>query len=673
MTQTESLDQPVRAGDVEQGDQGHDLRFAQPARRHPPPARPVPRRPAQARRADHQAATRSTGSTRATRRCATARTSAASSSMTEARQLLDRVLGRGRRAASARSSSSSPRWPPIATCCWRVRPAPARARCCAPWPTSSASGFEFVEGNAELTPARLVGHFDPAAVLTDGYDPDVFVDGPLVSAMRDGSLLYVEEINRIPEETLNVLITVMSEARAARAAPRPACRAADGFRLVAAMNPFDAIGTARISSAVYDRVLPAGGGLPVGRRRGGHRRRRRGASASPMRRRRGARRRRGSPRWSTSCAARASTPRCASARRCAARSTRWPWPARWPACAASPPTDRGVGLDAAIVALSGRLRVREGGAAHAGGDRHRAVARGVRQRRRRGRRPGKSDRPGGGRPDSLNPDAPRRQGGRRRRPGGRRRPKRTISRRDLARNPRFEQMSPEVGELDESAVEEGLSDDPDDTLALLADLTGATDPKLRELARRLAGPRCPRPGAPWSGAAAGHRHDARAAVPARRWRPRHRRQPGGDRRGPRERRRRRRAPAGARLGASGPGAVPAGRPQRLDGRQAAGDGGDRRGRRGLARRRRLQRAGLRQGRRRRQGTGRRQGRRPGRQRRADPARLRHHRRRRRAAGRRRDSSAAAAPGARWPCCSATAGPPSTAIRSPRRAGSTSSR
>ena len=47
-------------------------------------------------------------------------------------------------------------------------------------------GFEFVEGNAELTPARLVGHFDPARVLSDGYDPDVFVDGPLISAMREG-------------------------------------------------------------------------------------------------------------------------------------------------------------------------------------------------------------------------------------------------------------------------------------------------------------------------------------------------------------------------------------------------------------------------------------------------------------------------------------------------------
>jgi MoxR-like ATPase len=113
--------------------------------------------------------------------------------------------------------------------------------------------FEFVEGNAELTPARLVGHFDPARVLTDGYSPDVFVDGPLITALREGSLLYVEEINRIPEETLNVLITVMSESELY--VPRLGRIAASGgFRLVAAMNPFDAVGTARISSAIYDRV-----------------------------------------------------------------------------------------------------------------------------------------------------------------------------------------------------------------------------------------------------------------------------------------------------------------------------------------------------------------------------------------------------------------------------------
>lgn len=114
-------------------------------------------------------------------------------------------------------------------------------------------GFEFVEGNAELTPARVVGHFDPARVLSDGYDPDVFVAGPLASALRDGSLLYIEELNRVPEETLNVLITVMSEREIT--VPRLGrLEAAPGFRLVAAMNPFDAVGTARISGAVYDRM-----------------------------------------------------------------------------------------------------------------------------------------------------------------------------------------------------------------------------------------------------------------------------------------------------------------------------------------------------------------------------------------------------------------------------------
>lgn len=113
--------------------------------------------------------------------------------------------------------------------------------------------FLFVEGNAELTPARLVGHFDPARVLADGYTEEIFVDGPLVAALRSGGLLYVEELNRVPEETLNVLITVMSEGelhvpRLGRIA------ASSGFRMVAAMNPFDAVGTARISSAVYDRT-----------------------------------------------------------------------------------------------------------------------------------------------------------------------------------------------------------------------------------------------------------------------------------------------------------------------------------------------------------------------------------------------------------------------------------
>jgi MoxR-like ATPase len=110
-----------------------------------------------------------------------------------------------------------------------------------------------VEGNAELTPARLVGSYDPAQVLANGYTPDAFLDGPLIGALRAGGLLYVEEINRVPEETLNVLITAMSEGEVN--VPRLGrVTAAPGFTMVAAMNPFDAVGTARISGAVYDRT-----------------------------------------------------------------------------------------------------------------------------------------------------------------------------------------------------------------------------------------------------------------------------------------------------------------------------------------------------------------------------------------------------------------------------------
>ena len=44
-----------------------------------------------------------------------------------------------------------------------------------------------------------------------------------------------------------------------------------------------------------------------------------------------------------------------------------------------------------------------------------------------------------------------------------------------------------MGELDEAAIDEAMRDDPDETLSMIADLTAATDPKLRDAARHLAG------------------------------------------------------------------------------------------------------------------------------------------------------------------------------------------
>ena len=207
----------------------------------------------------------------------------------------------------------------------------------------------FVEGNAELTPARLIGSFDPARVLTDGYSAEVFLDGPLTEAMRDGALLYIEEINRVPEETLNVVITAMSERelhipRLGRVVAEP------GFRLVAAMNPFDAIGTARISSAVYDRVCRVAMDYQsadqeaeiVAREAGAT-----GAGAVGRRAVRVTRATRDHPDVRVGSSVRGAidlsllADRLAELRHCAV-------------------TDERTGLDAALAALSGRLRVRDG-------------------------------------------------------------------------------------------------------------------------------------------------------------------------------------------------------------------------------------------------------------------------------------------------------------------------
>lgn len=111
----------------------------------------------------------------------------------------------------------------------------------------------FVEGNADLTPTRLVGHHSPARVLREGYTTGNFVPGPLVSAMRDGGFLYLEEFNRAPEDTVNTLLTAMAERRVTVPLVGTV-EAAPSFRVVASMNPYDTIGTSRLSTSVHDRL-----------------------------------------------------------------------------------------------------------------------------------------------------------------------------------------------------------------------------------------------------------------------------------------------------------------------------------------------------------------------------------------------------------------------------------
>ena len=113
--------------------------------------------------------------------------------------------------------------------------------------------FVFVEGNADLTPAKLIGHHNPARVLREDYSEDNFVDGPLLEAMRGGGFLYIEEFNRAPEDTLNTLLTAMAERQVA--VPRAGTvTAKPTFRVIASMNPYDNVGTTRLSTSVHDRL-----------------------------------------------------------------------------------------------------------------------------------------------------------------------------------------------------------------------------------------------------------------------------------------------------------------------------------------------------------------------------------------------------------------------------------
>jgi Mg-chelatase subunit ChlD len=112
------------------------------------------------------------------------------------------------------------------------------------------------------------------------------------------------------------------------------------------------------------------------------------------------------------------------------------------------------------------------------------VAAGLRAATANRGRSGKSDGPDRGDPGGLTPppvaagadadeiiEAARRQ---------------TVSRRELSGDPAFEEISPELGALDEAALADALAVDSDDALALLAEMSRATDVGLRELARSLA-------------------------------------------------------------------------------------------------------------------------------------------------------------------------------------------
>jgi MoxR-like ATPase len=114
--------------------------------------------------------------------------------------------------------------------------------------------FLRVDGDERYTSAKLVGWFDPPVVLKDGYTHDTFIPGPLVETMENGGVLFINEINRMPEATQNTLLPVMDEGRL-HVPKLGEIAAKNGFRIIATQNPEASVGVTPLGEALRDRYV----------------------------------------------------------------------------------------------------------------------------------------------------------------------------------------------------------------------------------------------------------------------------------------------------------------------------------------------------------------------------------------------------------------------------------
>ena len=109
-----------------------------------------------------------------------------------------------------------------------------------------------VDGDDRYSESKLTGWFDPPLVLQQGYREESFFPGALVEAMREGRVLFINELNRMPESVQNVLLPALDE-RLLQVPHIGEVRAAEGFQVVATQNPVEYVATGHLSEALRDR------------------------------------------------------------------------------------------------------------------------------------------------------------------------------------------------------------------------------------------------------------------------------------------------------------------------------------------------------------------------------------------------------------------------------------
>ena len=112
--------------------------------------------------------------------------------------------------------------------------------------------FFRVDGDERYSEQKLTGWFDPPIVLAKGYEQAAFIPGPLTQAMLESGLLFINELNRMPESVQNVLLPSLDE-RMIIIPKYGEITSRDGFTVIATQNPREFVATSHLSEALRDR------------------------------------------------------------------------------------------------------------------------------------------------------------------------------------------------------------------------------------------------------------------------------------------------------------------------------------------------------------------------------------------------------------------------------------
>ena len=111
-----------------------------------------------------------------------------------------------------------------------------------------------VNCSVDLDAESLLG-FKTIKTSENGHQEIVFIDGPVIKAMKEGHILYIDEINMAKPETLPILNGVLDYRRQlTNPFTGEVIHAAQGFKVIAAINE-GYVGTLPMNEALKNRFV----------------------------------------------------------------------------------------------------------------------------------------------------------------------------------------------------------------------------------------------------------------------------------------------------------------------------------------------------------------------------------------------------------------------------------